>query len=136
MLLQRWVLVSMGSGRDKTWAGAGRRAPSFPRGCLSAGFLAPPVSSPEAGWVQAHEAQISLIRQRRGSLSPFAFSCFFLPVPEAAPSIRTQAQQRTGTGHGMAMEPSAREPLVRKTSFSYQTFPERAVQRLDKEYLR
>ncbi|XP_074465491.1 solute carrier family 2, facilitated glucose transporter member 6 isoform X3 [Larus michahellis] len=62
--------------------------------------------------------------------------CFFLPVPEAAPSIRTQAQQRTGTGHGMAMEPSAREPLVRKTSFSYQTFPERAVQRLDKEYLR
>ncbi|NXX02726.1 GTR6 protein, partial [Larus smithsonianus] len=34
------------------------------------------------------------------------------------------------------MEPSAREPLVRKTSFSYQTFPERAVQRLDKEYLR
>ncbi|KAM6243936.1 solute carrier family 2, facilitated glucose transporter member 6 [Porphyrio hochstetteri] len=34
------------------------------------------------------------------------------------------------------MEPSAREPLVRKTSSSYRTFPEGAVKRLDKEYLR
>ncbi|NXA19468.1 GTR6 protein, partial [Ibidorhyncha struthersii] len=34
------------------------------------------------------------------------------------------------------MEPSAWEPLVRKTSFSYQTFPESAGKRLDKEYLR
>ncbi|NWI84652.1 GTR6 protein, partial [Pitta sordida] len=34
------------------------------------------------------------------------------------------------------MEPSDREPLVRKTSSSYQTFPRSAVRRLDKEYLR
>ncbi|XP_017665431.1 PREDICTED: solute carrier family 2, facilitated glucose transporter member 6 [Lepidothrix coronata] len=34
------------------------------------------------------------------------------------------------------MDPSAREPLVRKTSSSYQTFPESSVRRLDKEYLR
>ncbi|XP_054704704.1 solute carrier family 2, facilitated glucose transporter member 6 isoform X2 [Grus americana] len=33
------------------------------------------------------------------------------------------------------MEPSAREPLVRKMSSSYRTFPESAVKRLDKEYL-
>lgn len=33
------------------------------------------------------------------------------------------------------MEPSAREPLVRKTSSSYQTFPTSASKRLDKEYL-
>ncbi|XP_027505984.1 solute carrier family 2, facilitated glucose transporter member 6 [Corapipo altera] len=34
------------------------------------------------------------------------------------------------------MDLSAREPLVRKTSSSYQTFPESSVRRLDKEYLR
>ncbi|KAK4811604.1 hypothetical protein QYF61_016911 [Mycteria americana] len=34
------------------------------------------------------------------------------------------------------MEPSAQEPLVRKTSSSYRTFPQSAVKRLDKEYLR
>ncbi|NXC69125.1 GTR6 protein, partial [Anhinga anhinga] len=34
------------------------------------------------------------------------------------------------------MEPSVREPLVRKTSSSYRTFPESAGKRLDKEYLR
>ncbi|NXF09687.1 GTR6 protein, partial [Smithornis capensis] len=34
------------------------------------------------------------------------------------------------------MEPSAREPLVRKTSSSYQTFPRSTVGRLDREYLR
>ncbi|NXL01838.1 GTR6 protein, partial [Mesembrinibis cayennensis] len=34
------------------------------------------------------------------------------------------------------MEPSMREPLVRKTSSSYRTFPESAGKRLDKEYLR
>ncbi|NXF29985.1 GTR6 protein, partial [Nyctibius bracteatus] len=34
------------------------------------------------------------------------------------------------------MEPSAREPLVRKTSSSYRTFPRSAGKRLDKEYLR
>ncbi|XP_010569130.1 PREDICTED: solute carrier family 2, facilitated glucose transporter member 6 [Haliaeetus leucocephalus] len=34
------------------------------------------------------------------------------------------------------MEPSAREPLVRKKSSSYRTFPESAGKRLDKEYLR
>ncbi|XP_027543605.1 solute carrier family 2, facilitated glucose transporter member 6 [Neopelma chrysocephalum] len=34
------------------------------------------------------------------------------------------------------MDPSAREPLVRKTSSSYQTFPESSIRRLDKEYLR
>ncbi|NXS51976.1 GTR6 protein, partial [Brachypteracias leptosomus] len=34
------------------------------------------------------------------------------------------------------MEPSMREPLVRKTSSSYRTFPESASKRLDKEYLR
>nr|XP_010296322.1 PREDICTED: solute carrier family 2, facilitated glucose transporter member 6 [Balearica regulorum gibbericeps] len=34
------------------------------------------------------------------------------------------------------MEPSAREPLVRKMSSSYRTFPTSAVKRLDKEYLR
>ncbi|KAM6193171.1 solute carrier family 2, facilitated glucose transporter member 6 [Sarcoramphus papa] len=33
------------------------------------------------------------------------------------------------------MEPSALEPLVRKTSSSYRTFPESAGKRLDKEYL-
>ncbi|NWR63554.1 GTR6 protein, partial [Bucorvus abyssinicus] len=33
------------------------------------------------------------------------------------------------------MEPSAREPLVRKTSSSYRTFPTSAGKRLDKEYL-
>ncbi|KAF1504048.1 Solute carrier family 2, facilitated glucose transporter member 6, partial [Eudyptula minor novaehollandiae] len=34
------------------------------------------------------------------------------------------------------MEPSAREPLVRKTRSSYRTFTESASKRLDKEYLR
>ncbi|XP_040387333.1 solute carrier family 2, facilitated glucose transporter member 6 isoform X2 [Cygnus olor] len=34
------------------------------------------------------------------------------------------------------MEPSAREPLVRKPSSSYRTFPEGVSKRLDKEYLR
>ncbi|NXM75524.1 GTR6 protein, partial [Serilophus lunatus] len=34
------------------------------------------------------------------------------------------------------MEPSVREPLVRKTSSSYQTFPKSTVRRLDREYLR
>ncbi|XP_049689068.1 solute carrier family 2, facilitated glucose transporter member 6 isoform X2 [Accipiter gentilis] len=34
------------------------------------------------------------------------------------------------------MEPSAREPLVRKKSSSYRTFPESTGKRLDKEYLR
>ncbi|NXG06245.1 GTR6 protein, partial [Sakesphorus luctuosus] len=34
------------------------------------------------------------------------------------------------------MEPSAREPLLRKTSSSYQTFPGSTVRRLDREYLR
>ncbi|XP_032564278.1 solute carrier family 2, facilitated glucose transporter member 6 [Chiroxiphia lanceolata] len=34
------------------------------------------------------------------------------------------------------MDPSAREPLVRKTSSSYQTFTESCARRLDKEYLR
>ncbi|NXJ87854.1 GTR6 protein, partial [Corythaixoides concolor] len=34
------------------------------------------------------------------------------------------------------MEPSAREPLMRKTSSSYRTFPKSAGKRLDKEYLR
>ncbi|XP_027597343.1 solute carrier family 2, facilitated glucose transporter member 6 [Pipra filicauda] len=34
------------------------------------------------------------------------------------------------------MDPSAREPLVWKTSSSYQTFPESSARRLDKEYLR
>ncbi|NXE23402.1 GTR6 protein, partial [Ardeotis kori] len=34
------------------------------------------------------------------------------------------------------MEPSMREPLVRKTSSSYRTFPQSAGKRLDKEYLR
>ncbi|KAK2535357.1 hypothetical protein Q9233_003654 [Columba guinea] len=34
------------------------------------------------------------------------------------------------------MEPSMREPLVRKMSSSYRTFPESAGKRLDKEYLR
>ncbi|NWH51040.1 GTR6 protein, partial [Fregata magnificens] len=34
------------------------------------------------------------------------------------------------------MEPSVREPLVRKTTSSYRTFPESAGKRLDKEYLR
>ncbi|NXS92982.1 GTR6 protein, partial [Jacana jacana] len=33
------------------------------------------------------------------------------------------------------MEPSTREPLVRKMSISYRTFPESAGKRLDKEYL-
>uniref|UniRef100_A0A8C3JGU2 Solute carrier family 2 member 6 n=1 Tax=Calidris pygmaea TaxID=425635 RepID=A0A8C3JGU2_9CHAR len=33
------------------------------------------------------------------------------------------------------MEPSSREPLVRKTSISYRTFPKSAGTRLDKEYL-
>ncbi|NWH63940.1 GTR6 protein, partial [Geococcyx californianus] len=33
------------------------------------------------------------------------------------------------------MEPSAREPLMRKTSSSYRTFPESTGKRLDKEYL-
>ncbi|NWV01511.1 GTR6 protein, partial [Upupa epops] len=34
------------------------------------------------------------------------------------------------------MDPSVREPLVRKTSSSYRTFPKSAGKRLDKEYLR
>ncbi|NXG58397.1 GTR6 protein, partial [Hemiprocne comata] len=34
------------------------------------------------------------------------------------------------------MEPSTREPLIRKTSSSYRTFSSGAVKRLDKEYLR
>ncbi|NWX48054.1 GTR6 protein, partial [Steatornis caripensis] len=34
------------------------------------------------------------------------------------------------------MEPSLQEPLIRKTSSSYQTFPESTGKRLDKEYLR
>ncbi|NXO51134.1 GTR6 protein, partial [Aramus guarauna] len=34
------------------------------------------------------------------------------------------------------MEPGTREPLVRKMSSSYRTFPESSVKRLDKEYLR
>ncbi|NXU50173.1 GTR6 protein, partial [Turnix velox] len=34
------------------------------------------------------------------------------------------------------MEPSIQEPLMRKTSFSYRTFPESVGKRLSKEYLR
>ncbi|XP_030363177.1 solute carrier family 2, facilitated glucose transporter member 6 [Strigops habroptila] len=33
------------------------------------------------------------------------------------------------------MEPSAREPLIRRMSFSYRTFPESTGKRLDREYL-
>ncbi|XP_055576795.1 solute carrier family 2, facilitated glucose transporter member 6 isoform X2 [Falco cherrug] len=58
-----------------------------------------------------------------------------LPLSPSIQPEHSTTHTTTGTGHGTAMESSAREPLVRKTSSSYQTFSRSAGKRLDKEYL-
>lgn len=68
-----------------------------------------------------------------GSLSPFAFSCLFLPLPWAAPASARGSAAPAAPG---AMERGDRQPLVRKSSSSYRTFPDSTARRLDKEYLR
>lgn len=60
---------------------------------------------------------------------PFHFQLPLPPRPQNLP-------RASGTGRATTMEPSAREPLVRKPSSSYRTFPEGVSKRLDKEYLR
>ncbi|XP_068887671.1 solute carrier family 2, facilitated glucose transporter member 6 isoform X4 [Aphelocoma coerulescens] len=63
-------------------------------------------------------------------------SCFFLPFPWAAPASAPSAAAAAPPQPRTAMERSDREPLVRKTSSSYHTFPESTARRLDREYLR
>lgn len=123
------VVVLWGTAGLAGCVGRARGVPSSPRGSPSADFLPPLPFPPQKLAVREPTRRRFLRLSNAGRPLPFHFQLPLPPRPQNLP-------QASGTGRAPAMEPSAREPLVRKPSSSYRTFPEGISKRLDKEYLR